>query len=129
MSLIEIADENQLKQIQCKIKKDCLEFNQLSVGSKAKAADQLYTENRILRDLGTAAVETIERMDEEIELKDNKINVLEKDLKDIYSYNEQKIQALLNRNPVVRTGDRERAKRRLAATLSALGKWYEHSIY
>jgi hypothetical protein len=43
MSLIETADSNQLKQIQSKIKKDCVEFNQLSVGSKAKAADHLYT--------------------------------------------------------------------------------------
>jgi uncharacterized ferredoxin-like protein len=80
MSLIEIADKNQLKQIQCKIKKDCIEFNQLTVGSKAKAADQLYTENRVLKELGVAAVETIERMDEEIELKDNKIHVLENEL-------------------------------------------------
>jgi uncharacterized ferredoxin-like protein len=97
MSLIEIADKNQLKQIQCKIKKDCVEFNQLTVGSKAKAADQLYTENRVLKELGVAAVETIERMDEEIELKDNKINVLEKELKDVNHYDEQKIQTLLNK--------------------------------
>ena len=92
MSLIEIADKNQLKQIQCKIKKDCVEFNQLTVGSKAKAADQLYTENRVLKELGVAAVETIERMDEEIELKDNKINILEKELKDVNHYDEEKIQ-------------------------------------
>jgi hypothetical protein len=39
MSLIEIADKSQLKQIQSKIMKDCVEFNQLSIGSKAKAAD------------------------------------------------------------------------------------------
>jgi hypothetical protein len=37
-----------------------------------------------------AAVETIERMDEEIELKDNKINVLEKGLKDVNHYDEKK---------------------------------------
>ncbi len=37
-----------------------------------------------------AAVETIERMDEEIELKDNKINVFEKELKDVNHYDEQK---------------------------------------
>ncbi len=42
MSLIEIADKNQLKQIQSK--KDCAEFNQLSVGSKVKATDRLYIE-------------------------------------------------------------------------------------
>jgi hypothetical protein len=33
----------------------------------------LYTENRVLKELGVAAVETIEKMDEEIELKNNKI--------------------------------------------------------
>ncbi len=97
MSLLEIADKNQLKQIQCKIKKDCVEFSQLSVGSKVKAADQLYTENRISKELGVAAVETIERMDEEIELKDNKINVLEKELKDVNHYDEQKVHTLLNK--------------------------------
>ncbi len=47
------------------------------IGSKAQAANQLYTENIILKELGVATVETIERVDEEIELKDNKINVLE----------------------------------------------------
>jgi hypothetical protein len=36
-------------------------------------------ENRILKELGNAAVETIEKMDEEIEYKDNKINVLEQE--------------------------------------------------
>jgi hypothetical protein len=118
MSLIEIADKNQLKQIQCKIKKDCVEFNQLTVGSKAKAADQLYTENRVLKELGVAAVETIERMDEEIELKDNKINVLEIELKDVNHYDEQKIQTLLNKKPVIRNNNKERAKRRLLNTLS-----------
>jgi hypothetical protein len=79
------------------------------IGSKDKAADQLCTENRILIELGVAAVETIERMDEEIELKDNKINVLEK---------EQKIQTLLNKKPVIRNNNKERAKRRLLNTLS-----------
>jgi hypothetical protein len=43
----------------------------------------LYTENRVLKELGVAAVETIERMNEEIELKDNKIKVLSKELKDV----------------------------------------------
>ncbi len=118
MSLLEITDKNQLKQIQSKIKKDCVEFNQLSVGSKAKPADQLYTENRVLKELGVAAVETIEKMDEEIELKDNKINVLEKELKDVNHYDEQKIQTLLNKNPVIRNNNKERSKRRLMNTLS-----------
>ncbi len=59
MLLIEIANKNQLQQIQSKIKKDCVEFNQLCVGFKAKAADQLYRENKPLKELGIAAVETI----------------------------------------------------------------------
>ena len=45
--------------------------------------DFVYTENRISKELGVAAVDTIKRMFEEIELKDNKINVLEKELKDV----------------------------------------------
>jgi hypothetical protein len=118
MSLIEIIDKNQLKQIQCKIKKGCVEFNQLTIGSKAKAADQLYTENRILKEIGVAAVDTIERMDEEIELKDNKINILENELKDVNHYDEQKIHTLLNKNPVIRNNNKERAKRRLMNTLT-----------
>lgn len=120
MSLIEIADHNQLKCIENKIKKDCVEFNQLSDGSKVIAADRLYVENRILKELGCAAVETIEKMDEEIELKDNKINVLENELKVLRSYDEHKIQTLLNKNPVIRNNDKERAKRRLSKTLLSL---------
>jgi hypothetical protein len=73
MSLIEITDKSILKQVQNKIKNDCVEFNQLSIESKAKAADQLYTENRVLKELGVVAVDTIERMDEEIELKTIKL--------------------------------------------------------
>jgi len=118
MSLIEIVDSSQLKKIQHKIKQDCIEFNQMSLGSKAKAADQLYVENRIMKQLGVAAVETIEKMDEEIELKDNKIGILEKELKDANQYDEPKIHDLLNKNPVIRTNNKERAKRRLLNTLT-----------
>jgi hypothetical protein len=64
------------------------------------------------------ALETIERMDEEIELKDNKIHVLEKELKDVNLYDEQKILNLMNKNPVIRNNNKERAKRRLLDTLS-----------
>ena len=118
MSLIEIVDSSQLKKIQNKIKQDCIEFNQMSLGTKAKASDQLYTENRILKELGVAAVETIEKMDEELEPKDNKIHILENELKEINQYDEQKIQNLLNKNPIIRTNNKERAKRRLLNTLS-----------
>jgi hypothetical protein len=57
-------------------------------------------------------------MDEEIELKDNKINVLEKEFKNANHYDEQKIQTLLNKKPVIRNNNKERAKRRLLNTLS-----------
>jgi flagellar biosynthesis/type III secretory pathway ATPase len=110
--------------VQCRIKKDCIEFNSLSVGNKVKTSNQLYMENRILKELGNAAVETIEKMDEEIEYKDNKINVLEQELKEVNtrSYDEEKINALLNKNPVIRYNNKERAKRRLANTLSPVNK-------
>jgi hypothetical protein len=68
MALIDVADKNQIKIIQNRIKKDCIEFNSLSVGNKVKASNQLYMENRILKELRNAAVETIEKMDEEIEV-------------------------------------------------------------
>jgi hypothetical protein len=57
-------------------------------------------------------------MNEEIELKDNKINVLEKELKNVNHYDEQKIQTLLNKKPVIRNNNEERAKRRLLNALS-----------
>ena len=44
-----------------------------------------------------AAVETIERMDEEIELKDNIIRVLAKELKDVNKHDEQKVQTFLKK--------------------------------
>jgi flagellar biosynthesis/type III secretory pathway ATPase len=118
MALIDVADKNQIKIIQNRIKKDCIEFNSLSVGNKVKASNQRYMENRILKELGNAAVETIEKMDEEIEYKDNKINVLEQELKEVNIYDEEKINALLNKNPVIRYNNKERAKRRLANTKS-----------
>jgi flagellar biosynthesis/type III secretory pathway ATPase len=122
MALIDVADKNQIKIIQNRIKKDCIEFNSLSVGNKVKASNQLYMENRILKELGNAAVETIEKTDEEIEYKDNKINVLEQELKEVNIYDEEKINALLNKNPVIRYNNKERAKRRLANTLSLVNK-------
>jgi hypothetical protein len=118
MSLIEIVDQSQIKKIQENIKQDCTEFNKLNVGSKAKAADKLYTENRILKELGVVAIDTIERMDEDIEMKDNEIKILSKELIDINQYDGKKIQALLNKNHVIRSNGRERAKRQLMNTLS-----------
>ena len=61
-------------------------------------------------------------MDEEIELKYNKINVLEKELKDVNHYDQQKIRTLLNNNPVISSNNKERAKKRLMNTLSIINK-------
>jgi hypothetical protein len=51
-------------------------------------------------------------------LKYNKIKVLEKELKDVNQHDIQKTNNLLNRNPIIRNNNRERAKRRLRETLS-----------
>jgi hypothetical protein len=51
-------------------------------------------------------------------MKAKKINVLERELKDVNHYAEQKIQTLLNKNPIIRNNNKERAKRRLLNTLS-----------
>jgi hypothetical protein len=40
MALIDVADKNQIKIIQNRIKKDCIEFNSLSVGNKVKTSIQ-----------------------------------------------------------------------------------------
>lgn len=63
-------------------------------------------------------VETIERMDEEIEFKENKIKVLAKELQDVNHYDEQKILNLLDKNLIIRNNNKERSKRRLLDTLS-----------
>jgi hypothetical protein len=53
-------------------------------------------------------------MDEEIELKYNKINVQEKELKDVNHYDEK--------NPIIRSNNKERAKKRLMNTLLVIKK-------
>jgi hypothetical protein len=47
------------------------------------------------------AVNTIEIMDQQIEFKDNKINILTKELKDLNDCDEQKVNYYLNKNPVL----------------------------
>jgi hypothetical protein len=61
-------------------------------------------------------------------LKDNKIKVIEKELKDVNQYDEQKINDLLNRNPVIRNINRERVKRRLRETLSLTYKLFHRNF-
>jgi hypothetical protein len=59
-------------------------------------------------------------MDEEIELKDKKIDILEKELKDINQYDIEKINSLFIKNPIIRYNNKERAKRRLAKTINMI---------
>lgn len=92
----------------------------LSRGSKAQLADRLYQENRLIKELSSIAVDTIENMDEEIELKDKKIDILEKELKDINQYDIEKINSLFIKNPIIRYNNKERAKRRLAKTINMI---------
>ncbi|RZC36883.1 hypothetical protein BDFB_013919 [Asbolus verrucosus] len=61
-------------------------------------------------------------MDEEIQHQHNKINVLEKELKDIKNYDEEEINGLLDKNPVFRYNNKERAKSPLRNTLSLTNK-------
>ncbi len=65
-----------------------------------------------------AAVETIKRMDEEIELKDNKISILQKELNLLFIIMVNIFNSLLNKKSVIGTNNKERAKKRLLDTLS-----------
>jgi hypothetical protein len=120
MSLLEIVPKDKLMEIQNRIKKDCTEFKKLNKGDKLHASDYLFTENRILKELGEVAVETIERLCEEKQLKGNKVNILEKELKNINNYDEKKIMSLLNKNPVIRKNGKERAKYEIVKTLNMI---------
>jgi hypothetical protein len=48
-----------------------------------------------------SSIETIEIIEEEIELRGNKINILEKELKDVNHYDEAKINCLLNKKTLL----------------------------
>ncbi len=65
MSLIEISDKSQLKQIQSKLKKIVLSFINFLLDLKLKQLIN-YIQKRVLKELGVAAVEAIERMDEKM---------------------------------------------------------------
>jgi hypothetical protein len=68
MSLIEISDKSQSKQIQSKLKKIVLSFINFLLDLKLKQLIN-YIQKRVLKELGVVAVENIERIDEEIELR------------------------------------------------------------
>lgn len=113
MSLIEYADKNIIDVVKNKVREDYIEYTKLDMGSKLRTADKLYLENRILKELGEHVIDEIEVMDEQLEVKDKKIIILESELKSLDSYDEEKINKLLYKDPVFRNNTRERAKKRL----------------
>ena len=115
MALIEMFDKSYIKHVQNKIKDDCSEFDQLSMGAKAKASNQLYLKNRLYEELGERALDTIERLTEE------KI-ILESELKDVNNYDEEKYKKLLAKNKIIRKNNREIAKIELMKTISLIHK-------
>ena len=119
-SLVEIVPSKQISIIQTNIKEDCLTFNKLDKGSKLKIANELYLNNRLLRECGNIAINQIGMLDEELELKDKRIDLLEDELKETSSYDEDKINSLMNKNPIFKIDYRERAKRRLEKTLKSI---------
>jgi len=115
--LMGLIDDKELASIEASIKNDYEEFNSLSISGKSRAANRLYKENRIMKELGELAIDTIDRLDSELEVKNNTITVLEEELKGINQYDEQKVNALLNKKPTILCANRERAKRQLLETL------------
>jgi hypothetical protein len=115
MALIEMFDKSYVKQVENKIKNDCIEFNQLSAGAKIKSSYNLYVKNRILEELGEKALDTIERISEEK-------NILEAELKEINNYDEDKLNKLLEKNKIIRKNNREIAKKELMKTISLIHK-------
>jgi hypothetical protein len=112
--MLELTDKNTLTIITSRITKDVGEFQKLDKGTKLKCVDQIYTENKILKELGQLAIDTIEDLDEQNEIKDKKINIMETELKSYNYYDEDKINKLMAKDPVIATNTRERAKRLLA---------------
>lgn len=112
-TLTGLVEEDDLMIIEKKIKKNVNDFNSLPNGSKLKASSELYAQNQLLKGLGEIAIDVIERMDEQIEVKDNKITFMEKELKDLNQYDEEKMNEVLRRKPVIREVKGERARRKL----------------
>jgi hypothetical protein len=86
-----------LKHINSKIKSDFANFNDnFNDIEKSIVSESIYEKYRQLLELGEIAVDTIEKMDEEIEYKDNKITILEDQLKGLNQYDKNKINEFLN---------------------------------
>ncbi len=81
----------------------------------------IYEKYRQLLKLDEIAVDTIEKMDEEIEFKDKKITHLEDKLKGLNQYDEAKVNEFLNHTakPSVK---RDRARRRLLEAMNNANK-------
>lgn len=114
--MLELADDNTLKAISLKISTDVTNFQQLDKGTKLKCANQLFTENKLLRELGEIALDTIEELGEQNDIKDKKITIMESELKEYNCYDQDKINELMSSDPVISTNNRERAKRLLSKT-------------
>jgi hypothetical protein len=84
----------------------------------------IYEKYRRLLELGEIAVDTIEKMDEEIEYKDNKITVLKDKLLGLNQYDEVKINEFLNHTakPSVK---RDRTRRRLLEAMNYANKTFK----
>jgi hypothetical protein len=105
-----------------KIKSDCAYFNDnFNDLAKSIVSKSIYEKYRLLKELGEIAVDTIERMDEEIEYKDNKTTVLKDKLKGLNQYDETKINEFLSHvsKPSVK---RDRARRRLLEAMNNASK-------
>ncbi len=84
----------------------------------------IYEKYRQLLELGEIAVDTIEKMDEEIEFKDKKFTVLEEKLKGLNQYDEAEVNEFLNHmaKPSVK---RDRARRRLLEAMNNANKTFK----
>ncbi len=124
-SLISLVNKDEIKHINNKIKSDCVKFNDnFNDLEKSILSKSIYEKYRQLLELGDIAVDTIEKMDEEIEYKDNKIIVLEDKLKGLNQYDEGKINEFLN-NSVKPSIKRDRARRRLLESMNNANKTFK----
>jgi hypothetical protein len=92
-SLISFVNKDEMKHIKSKIKSDCAHFNDIEKSIMSKS---IYERCRQLLELGEIAVDTLEKMDEEVEHKNNKITILKNQLKDLNQYDKDKINEFLN---------------------------------
>jgi hypothetical protein len=86
-----------MRHLNSKIKSDCAHFSDnFNDREKSIVSKSIYERYRQLLELGEIAVDTIEKMDEEIEHKDSKITLVEDKLKGLNQFDEAKINEFLN---------------------------------